>query len=71
MDTTEYLSLFAILVIFISGFTQGMTSFGFSLLALPLMTMILPIQVVVPLLMIFSLVLNSMNSGENALIRPD
>ena len=60
MDTTEYLSLFAILVIFISGFTQGMTSFGFSLLALPLMTMILPIQVVVPLLMIFSLVLNSM-----------
>lgn len=47
-------------VIFISGFTQGMTSFGFSLLALPLLTIILPIQVVVPLLMIFSLVLNSM-----------
>ncbi|SET76000.1 hypothetical protein SAMN05660297_03412 [Natronincola peptidivorans] len=46
-------------VILLASTIQGITSFGFSLIALPLLGMILPLKVVVPVLIIFSLVLNS------------
>lgn len=48
------------LVIFSAGLIQGATSFGFSLLALPLLGIILPLKVIVPMLVIFSLIMNSM-----------
>jgi len=47
------------LVIMLSGFIQGTTSFGFSLIALPLLGIMLPLKLVVPLLVIFSLFMNS------------
>ena len=47
------------LIFFAAGFLQGMTSFGFSLIALPLLTLIHDIQLVVPVLVIYSLVMNS------------
>lgn len=46
-------------VIFLAGCIQGMTSFGFSLLSLPILSMIIDIKVIVPMLVIFSLVMNS------------
>ncbi|WP_026478612.1 sulfite exporter TauE/SafE family protein [Alkaliphilus transvaalensis] len=48
------------IIIFLSSMTQGMISFGFSLVALPLLGMFLPLQIVVPILVIYSLILNSM-----------
>lgn len=47
------------LVIMLSGFIQGTTSFGFSLIALPLLGIMLSLKLVVPLLVIFSLFMNS------------
>ena len=47
------------LVIMLSGFIQGTTSFGFSLIALPLLGIMLSLKLVVPLLVIFSLLMNS------------
>lgn len=47
------------LVIMLSGFIQGTTSFGFSLIALPLLGIILSLKLVVPLLVVFSLLMNS------------
>lgn len=51
--------LVGILVIFMAAMTQGATSFGFSLIAVPLLGIMFPLQVVVPVLMIYSLILNS------------
>lgn len=42
-----------------AGFLQGMTSFGFSLIALPLLTLIHDLQLIVPVLVIYSLIMNS------------
>jgi len=47
------------LVIFLSAMTQGITSFGFSLIAVPLLGMLFPLKIIVPILVIYSLVLNS------------
>lgn len=46
------------MIIAFSSFIQGVTSFGFSLIALPLLALILPFNEIVPLLVLFSLVLN-------------
>ena len=51
--------LLGIIVIFLAGMIQGITSFGFSLLAVPLLGLFLPFKVVVPMLVIYSLFLNS------------
>jgi uncharacterized membrane protein YfcA len=51
--------VFASIIIFVSCFIQGITSFGFSLVAVPLLSMFLSLKVIVPLLVIFSFVLNS------------
>lgn len=50
--------LFASVVILLAAVVQGATSFGFSLLALPLLGLIYELKVVVPTLVVFSLVLN-------------
>lgn len=51
--------IIGLIVIFFAGMIQGITSFGFSLLAVPLLGLFLPLQIVVPMLIIYSLFLNS------------
>lgn len=46
------------LIVFLASLIQGATSFGFSLVALPLMGFILNLKEIVPLLVILSLLLN-------------
>ena len=48
------------LIIFTASLIQGMTSFGSSLFALPLLLIFLDIRVIVPLLASYNLVMNSM-----------
>jgi len=47
-----------ILIIFFAALVQGMTSFGFSLLAMPFLTFFMPLQLIVPILVVCSLCLN-------------
>lgn len=46
------------LIIFASALVQGATSFGFSLLALPLLGLMLDLKTIVPMLVLFSLIMN-------------
>lgn len=48
----------AFVIIVLSAMIQGITSFGFSLLAVPLLAFVMPLDVIVPVLILFSLVLN-------------
>lgn len=57
MDMVTQLFL-TFLIILLSSVIQGITSFGFSLVALPLLGMFLPLKIVVPMLVLYSLVLN-------------
>ncbi len=52
--------LFSMIIIAFASIVQGMTSFGFSLLAVPLLSLFLPLQVIVPLIVVYSLFLNGM-----------
>jgi len=52
--------ILGMIIIFIAAMTQGITSFGFSLVSLPLLGLFLPLKIVVPVLVIYSLVLNSL-----------
>lgn len=47
-------------VIFAASCIQGMTSFGFSLLAVPLLGLFMPLSVIVPMLVMYSLLMNLM-----------
>ena len=58
MNSLVVQMLLAVLIIFLSSIIQGITSFGFSLVALPLMGIFLPLKIVVPMLVLYSLVLN-------------
>lgn len=44
-------------IILIASFVQGLTSFGFALIALPLLSLFLPIQRVVPMIVILSMLI--------------
>ena len=59
MEAMSQQIFFGIMVIFMAAMTQGATSFGFSLIAVPLLGLMFPLQVAVPVLMIYSLILNS------------
>lgn len=48
----------AFIIIIFSAMVQGATGFGFSLLAVPLLAFVLPLNVIVPILVLFSLLLN-------------
>jgi len=50
MDSTATL-LVGLLAIFFAGFTQGLTAFGFNLVAVPILIMVLPPTMVVPIVM--------------------
>ncbi|WP_353893938.1 sulfite exporter TauE/SafE family protein [Proteinivorax hydrogeniformans] len=60
MDSSVLQIVIGLLIIFLAAATQGIASFGFSIISLPLLGVFLPLQVVVPMLIIYSLVLNSM-----------
>lgn len=47
------------LIIFFAGMTQGITSFGFSLIAVPMLGLFLELRIIVPILVIYSLILNT------------
>lgn len=60
METSIVIQIIiGLIVIFSAGMIQGITSFGFSLLSVPLLSFFLPLQIVVPMLIIYSLFLNS------------
>jgi len=50
--------IFGIIIILIAALLQGMTSFGASLVAMPLLLMIYDISIVVPLMVSFNLIMN-------------
>ncbi|WP_430883116.1 sulfite exporter TauE/SafE family protein [Fusibacter sp. JL216-2] len=52
--------LLGFLVVFASSCVQGMTSFGFSLLAVPLLGLFMPLDIIVPMLVLYSLLMNFM-----------
>ena len=56
----EFYTLIALglIVVLAAGFIQGLTSFGFALLSLPLLTQFIPLQEVVPIVVILSLCTN-------------
>lgn len=51
--------ILGILIILTASMIQGITSFGFSLVSLPLLGIFLPLKIIVPMLIIYSLVLNT------------
>lgn len=57
MDSIAVVVL-GILIVLFAGFVQGLTSFGFALLSVPLLTKLFPLQQVVPLVVILSLMTN-------------
>lgn len=58
--TSEILTIIiGFIIIFSAGFVQGATSFGFSLLSVPLLGLFLPLRIIVPMLIIYSLIMNS------------
>ena len=55
----SFILVFAgILIILIAGFVQGLTSFGFALVSLPLLMSFMPFQTVVPIIVILSFLTN-------------
>lgn len=50
--------LFGVLIILLSGFIQGLTAFGFALVSMPLLSLFIPVQQVVPIIVILSLATN-------------
>jgi uncharacterized membrane protein YfcA len=51
--------LFALIVIFIAGMTQSLTGFGFGLVAIPLLTIVISPKLAPPIVLVDGLVLNS------------
>ena len=51
--------MFVALFLFLAGLIQGMTSFGFSMVAIPLLSFFLDMKVIVPMLVLYSLVINT------------
>lgn len=47
-----------IATIFLAAMVQGMTGFGFSLVAMPFLALVMPLQLLVPILVVCSLALN-------------
>ncbi|EOC99586.1 sulfite exporter TauE/SafE family protein [Caldisalinibacter kiritimatiensis] len=52
-------TIVAFIVILLAGMVQGLTSFGFSLLSVPILSIFLPLKIIVPVLIVLSFALNS------------
>lgn len=50
--------ILSFIIIFFAAMIQGVTSFGFSLIAVPLLALLMPLDIIVPMLVLFSLILN-------------
>ncbi|WP_432665846.1 sulfite exporter TauE/SafE family protein [Wukongibacter baidiensis] len=59
MENQLAIVIIGFIVILCSGIIQGATSFGFSLLALPILGAFIPLKMIVPMLVIYSLIMNS------------
>ena len=58
MNLISDIIIFGSLIIFFSAMLQGLSGFGFSILAVPLITLFISPKIVVPILVLFSLVIN-------------
>lgn len=56
MDTFIY--LFALIIVGVSALIQGITGFGFALIAVPLMSVFMVPKDIVPMVVVFSLIMN-------------
>ncbi len=54
------LSIILMIIICFAGFTQGLTGFGFSLVALPLLALFLQVREITPILIVLSIITNIM-----------
>jgi len=54
----EQLVFFGMLIFFISAVLQGLTGFGFSILAVPLITLFISPKTAVPILILYSIIIN-------------
>ncbi|NMO98177.1 sulfite exporter TauE/SafE family protein [Paenibacillus lemnae] len=52
------LVILGIMTVFAAGFIQGLTSFGFALIAMPFLAKVIPLQQIVPIVVILSLFTN-------------
>ncbi|WP_099519052.1 sulfite exporter TauE/SafE family protein [Paenibacillus sp. BIHB 4019] len=64
--------IIGIFIVLIAGFVQGLTSFGFALVTMPFLVKMIPLQEVVPIVVILSLCTNIivlLNSWQHVAIR--
>ena len=52
--------VFGMLIIFVAGFIQGLTSFGLSIVAIPLLIRLFPLREVVPIIVVLALLTNTL-----------
>ncbi|MCL2232363.1 MAG: sulfite exporter TauE/SafE family protein [Treponema sp.] len=52
--------VFGMLIVLAAGFIQGLTSFGLSIVAIPLLIRIIPLQEVVPIVVVLALLTNTL-----------
>src|SRR5664279_3339237 len=57
MDYLPYL-MFGVAAVALAGFFQGLTSFGFALISMPVLAKVIPIQEAVPIVVVLSLFTN-------------
>lgn len=59
MENQLLIIIIGFIVILCAGIIQGAASFGFSLLALPILGLFMPLKIIVPMLVIYSIIMNS------------
>jgi len=52
--------VFGMIIVLVAGFLQGLTSFGLSIVAIPLLIRIIPLQEVVPIIVVLALLTNAL-----------
>ncbi|MBI2910052.1 MAG: sulfite exporter TauE/SafE family protein [Chloroflexi bacterium] len=58
MSDSLIIPLIGLLVFFLAGMMQGLTGFGFALVAVPILVVFLPPQTVVPIVLVHSALIN-------------
>ncbi|OGU58217.1 MAG: hypothetical protein A2V66_01455 [Ignavibacteria bacterium RBG_13_36_8] len=58
LDTLEYDILYIALIIFLASFIQGFTGFGFAIISIPLLSLIINIKEAIPLAALAGLIIN-------------